>query len=71
MKRPCFFDADAVGDAFVAHYSGDENPALRPLFDKENLGLWGRLIFSTQAYVLDGLWSDLSPGDNETVIDLS
>ena len=59
--------ADAVGDAFAAHYSGDENPAERPAFDKSRLGLWGRFILSQQQYVLDGLWNDLPPADNNAV----
>ena len=56
--------ADAVGDAFAAHYSGDENPALRPALDKSQLSLWGRFILFMQQYVLDGLWEDLHPADN-------
>lgn len=56
--------AEALADAFVAHSAGDENPALRPLFDKSRLGFWARLIFSHQEYVLDGLWTDIPPADN-------
>jgi 3',5'-cyclic AMP phosphodiesterase CpdA len=62
--------ADAVGDAFNAHYSGDENPALRPPFDKSKLGLWGRFVYSQQKYTLDGLWEDLPPVDNNVRLEL-
>jgi len=62
--------ADAVGDAFAAHYSGDENPELRPPLDKSKLGLWGRIVLSTQKYVLDGLWIDLIPEDINTTLNL-
>jgi hypothetical protein len=55
---------DAVGDAFNAHYSGDENPSLRQSLDKSKLGLWGRFVLGQQQYVLDGLWADLNPADN-------
>ncbi|MCL2806314.1 MAG: metallophosphoesterase [Treponema sp.] len=55
--------ADAVGDAFAAHYSGDEDPSLRPALDKSKLGLWGRFVLGQQQYVLDGLWGDLYPAD--------
>jgi len=61
---------DAVGDAFSAHYSGDENPALRPPLDKSNLSLWGRFILSQQQYVLDGMWEDLAPADRNVRLDL-
>ncbi|MCL2809203.1 MAG: metallophosphoesterase [Treponema sp.] len=62
---------DAVGDAFVAHYNGDEDPAKRPALDKSKLGLWGRFILSQQQYVLDGLWQDLYPADNNVSINLN
>jgi len=62
--------ADAVGDAFAAHYSGDENPALRPPINKSRLSLWGRFILSQQQYVLDGLWIDLPPEDNDVILQL-
>ena len=62
--------ADAVGDAFSAHYSGDENPALRPPFDTSKLGLWGRFIYSQEKYALDGLWTDLPPADNNARFNL-
>ena len=63
--------ADAVGDAFNAHYSGDENPALRLPVDKSKLGLWGRFVLSMQQYVLDGLWKDLNPADVNTSLGLN
>jgi len=56
--------ANAVGDAFDAHYAGDENPALRPPFDTSRLGLWGRFVYGQQKYALDGLWAELPPEDN-------
>ena len=62
--------ANAAGDAFVAHYSGDENPALRPPFDSKKLGLWSRFIYSQFKYVIDGLWEDLPPEDNNVRIEL-
>jgi hypothetical protein len=61
---------DAVGDAFTAHYNGDENPTLRPPLDKSKLSLWGRFILSQQQYVLDGLWNDLPPADNNVRLQL-
>jgi hypothetical protein len=62
--------ANAVGDAFTAHYGGDENPAFRPAFDPKKLGLWGRFVYSQQKYVLDGLWTDLPPQDYSVRIEL-
>ena len=62
--------ADAIGDAYVAHYAGDEALSLRPEFDEKKLGPWGRFIFGMQRYVLDGLWTDLPPEDNNVRINL-
>ena len=36
--------ADMVGDAFVAHYSGDEDIARRIPLDERRLSLWGRIV---------------------------
>jgi len=63
--------AGAVGEAFAAHYAGDEDPALRPEIDTGELNIWGKLIFSTQKYVVEGLWEDLNPPDNDVIIDLN
>jgi UDP-2,3-diacylglucosamine pyrophosphatase LpxH len=61
---------DAVGDAFNAHYSGDEDPSLRKTIDKSKLGLWGRFVLALQQYVIDGLWADLKPADNNVTLQL-
>ena len=62
--------ADGVGDAFNAHYAGDEDPALRPAWDKTKLGLWSRFIYGWQDYVMDGLWNDPLPADNNVHLEL-
>ena len=56
--------AEAVGEAFVAHYAGDEDESLRKPIDKSKLGLWGRVIYGQFKYAIDGLWKDLPPEDN-------
>lgn len=77
MKKYYVSDQDAdyianyVGAAFVAHYNGDDAIANSPLFDENKLGVWGKLIYSQQKYVIDSLWKDLPPGDNNLTIDLN
>ena len=63
--------ADRVAPAFVAHYEGDEDPAEKPTIDTGELSLWGRFIWSQQRYVVDGLWADSHPGDNDIVLQLT
>jgi 3',5'-cyclic AMP phosphodiesterase CpdA len=62
--------ADAVGDAFVAHYKGEEYRSERLPLDESRLSLWGRIVLSTQRYVLEGLWKDLEPDDNSVTFGL-
>ena len=62
--------AEAVGDGFMAHYSGDEDPAAKPPFDESRLNLWGRIIFFLQKYIVDGIRVDLPPGDNNVTLPL-
>lgn len=61
---------NAVSDAFIAHYYGDEVASQRPELDTSKLGLWGRVILATQGYVLDGMWKDLFPSDNTVTLSL-
>jgi 3',5'-cyclic AMP phosphodiesterase CpdA len=61
----------AVSKAFIAHYSGDENPSDRSAFDENKLSLWSRIIYSQEKYVVAGLWKDLPPADNNVTLDLS
>lgn len=60
--------ASNIAAGFVAHYRGDEDMTARPEFDAGNMGLWSRLVYSTQGYVVEGLWQDLPPADNEVIL---
>lgn len=62
---------DAVATAFNAHYNGDEKVTDKPSLDTGRLSLWGKLVYSMEKYVIDGLWVDLPPEDNNTVLDLN
>lgn len=63
--------AHRVAPAFVAHYEGDEDPTEQPAIDTGELGLWGKFIWSQQRYVVDGLWADSDPADNDVVLQLT
>lgn len=63
--------ANYVGAAFVAHYKGDENITHKPAFNENKLGLWSRIVYSQEKYVIKGLWHDLPPTDNNATLDLS
>lgn len=63
--------AGTVSDAYIAHYDGDENTDNHAAIDTSKLSLWGRLIYSQYAYVIDGLWVDLKPADSNITFSLS
>jgi hypothetical protein len=62
--------APQVAEAFAANYRGDEKPP-KTILDPRGVGLWGRIIMSTQKGLVTGLWHDLEPADNLLTIDLA
>jgi predicted phosphodiesterase len=58
-----------IGDAFIAHYAGDE-PQVDRYLDVSGVGLLGRLMILTKRRLIRELHTDLLPADNEVVIDL-
>jgi len=59
-----------IGDAFIAHYEGDE-PTVERTLDVSGVGLLGRLMILFKRRLIKELHTDLPPADNEVVIDLS
>jgi hypothetical protein len=60
-----------VADAVIAHYQGDEEFPGGEMLPKENIGLMGRLVVSNRKDLVEGLWNDLPPVDNDITIDLA
>lgn len=63
--------ANHVAAAFAAHSLGDENPALKPVFDASRLSLWGRIIYTYQKKIINNLWINLPPDDLNITLDLA
>jgi hypothetical protein len=61
--------ASQIGDAFSAHYAGDEIYRDPPL-DLEGVNLKGRFIISFRKKLVWGLYNDLPPADNDITINL-
>lgn len=59
-----------IGEAFAAHYYGDETPREPPI-DLEGVNLKGRTIISFRKKLVRGLYNDLPPADNNLSIHLS
>ena len=62
--------ASQVGDAFTTHCAGDEVPRHPPL-DLRGLPLLNRLMIQFRKGLVRSLYQDLTPPDNEIVIDLA
>lgn len=62
--------AAKVGEAFIEHYKGDEKAQNKTDLNEKELNLWGRVVYSKHLYVLNGLWNDTKPSDNNVVLDL-
>ena len=62
--------APQVANAILAHYRGDERPP-EVLLDTNGVSLWGKIIVLTQGGLVNGLWNDLEPPDNDIDVDLT
>ena len=62
--------ADTISEAFMAHYSGNEETSARVEIDKSKLSLWSKFIYSQYSYAIDGLWVDLQPADGNVTFSL-
>lgn len=62
--------ADTISEAFMAHYSGDEETSARVEIDKSKISLWSKFIYSQYSYAIDGLWVDLQPADGNVTFGL-
>jgi len=58
-----------IGQAFSAHYAGDEIPREPPI-DTKGVNLKGRFIISFRKSLVRGLYHDLPPSDNNLSINL-
>ena len=62
--------ADTISEAFMAHYSGNEDTNARVEIDKSKLSLWSKFIYSQYSYAIEGLWVDLQPADANVTFSL-
>lgn len=64
--------APFISEAFLAHYKGDETPLedSKLLPESSKLGLFGKIVLQVKRDLILGIWHDLTPKDNNVVIDL-
>jgi hypothetical protein len=56
--------AEAMADATIAFVWGDEDETKRVHIDRSTLGLIGRSVLKRELPIIDALWADLPPADN-------
>lgn len=69
-EKDSVYIADTISDAFMAHYTGNEETSARIDIDKSKLSLWNKFIYSQYSYAIDGLWVDLKPADGNVTFSL-
>ncbi len=62
--------APQIADAFMAHYIGDEKFLGKEMLKSKGLSFMGGLVVGNRKGLINGLWNDLAPADNDIVIDL-
>jgi 3',5'-cyclic AMP phosphodiesterase CpdA len=63
--------APQIADAFVAHLQGDEHFTGGQSFGMRGLTLMGRLAVGSRTKLVDDLWTDLPPDDNNLTLELA
>ena len=78
MKKLGVPDIDAdilapqITDAFIAHYRGDESlPVGQEMLKEKGLSFMGGIIVGARRDLVEGLWHDLPPADNDFSLDLA
>jgi hypothetical protein len=63
--------APRIREAFLAHYAGDEKRPAGELLPSKGLSLMGKIVVANRRALVEGLWTDLYPADNDFALDLS
>jgi hypothetical protein len=63
--------APQISAAFAAHYAGDESFTGTETLTTKGLSFMGGIVVANKKPLVDGLWKDLPPRDNDIRIDLA
>jgi hypothetical protein len=63
--------APQVADAFIAHFRGDESFSGTEMLRSKGLSLMAGIVTGARRDLVEGLWHDLAPADNDLTIDLA
>lgn len=78
LLTACYLPADEaallscqISEAFAAHFEGDEKFTRAEKLKKKGLSFMGGLVVAARGDLIEGMWDDLEPADNDITIDLS
>lgn len=77
MKRVGISPAEAstiapqIADASIAHFRGDESFSGAEMLGSQGLSLMAGIVTGARRDLVEGLWHDLAPADNDVTIDLA
>jgi hypothetical protein len=63
--------APQVADAFIAHYRGDESFTGTEMLTSKGIGLMAGIVAASERELVNGLWHDTEPADNDASIGLA
>ena len=63
--------APQIADASLAHFRGDESFTGEEMLRSKGLGLVAGIVTGARRDLVEGLWHDLAPADNDLTIDLA
>jgi len=62
--------SDWLALSVLAHFMGDERAERNPV-DPDRLSFWPRFVARAAAELIEGLWNDLEPPDNDLILPLN
>ncbi len=63
--------ASQVADASLAHFRGDEHFTGTEALSTKGVGLWAGIVAGSRRDLVEGLWHDQAPADNDVTLDLA
>ncbi len=68
-EEDAIYISEIFADASMAHFAGDENID-GDIIDYKRIGIWAGFIIDRRKNLLEGIWNDPFPEDNNIIIDL-
>ena len=68
-EEDALFLAEQIADAAMSHFKGDEEKQ-GEIIDYTGINNWARFLINRRRKLLEGIWNDPIPEDNNLIINL-